>query len=90
MSSVKFNLDNGIEVRDRVSGLKGIIVARCEYVNGCLCYNVQPKTDPKTPHLISDSWWIDEAQLEKVGQGLNSKPIKKKLTGGPTQKATRY
>mgnify|MGYP006921309114 CR=1 FL=1 len=90
MSEVHFELENGIEVIDRVTGVSGIITARCEYVNGCIRYSVSPKADKKTPTIIPDAWWIDEAQLEKIGDGLNKKPIAKKRTGGPTTKAPRF
>ncbi len=90
MSVVEFKLENGIEVRDRVSGVKGIITARCEYVNGCLRYSVAPRVNKEKPNDVPDCWWIDEAQLEKIGEGLNTKPIAKKRTGGPTCKAPRF
>lgn len=33
----------GEKVRDGVTGFKGVITARVEYLNGCLQYCVEPK-----------------------------------------------
>lgn len=88
--SVTFKYENGLQVRDRVTGLSGIINARCEWLNGCLRYSVQPPADQKEPNKMPEGWWIDEAQLEVVGEGLNSKPVEMKRTGGPSLKAPRF
>jgi len=71
----KFELTS--ELRDTISGLKGIAAARCQYMNGCLKYEIQPKglKDGK----IQDSYWIDEEQLVLVKS--NFKEIKP--NGGP-------
>ena len=58
----------GQEVRCKITGLKGIAVARCEYLYGCVRVSVQPKSakDGK----ISEQTYIDEPQLEVVGNGI--------------------
>lgn len=87
MSSVKFKYESGIEVKDMVTGLSGIINGRMECLNGCIRYSVQPKADEKDPHKMPDGWWIDEAQIEVISQGLRAKP-KKSRTGGPMERST--
>lgn len=79
------SLNWGVHVRDTVTGLKGIIDTRAEWLNGCLRYSVQPKmkkADKETPK----SYWVDEAQLEQIGEGVRraDKPEQVARTGGPT------
>ena len=90
MSKVIFKFDTGLEVRCRVTGVKGIINARSEWLNGCIRYSVQPPAEKKTPTVMPDGWWIDEAQLEVISDGLNKKPIAKRRTGGPSTRSPRF
>lgn len=78
----KFNL--GDEVQSLVSGFKGVIVGRAEYLNGCLQYDVvgRVKKDGKVPSI-----WIDEESLEII-TALKVK-VKKSPTGGPQNTPTR-
>ena len=69
----------GSKVRDKVTGFVGITVARTEFLNGCIQYNIQPKVekDNKVPEEIA----VDVGSIEVI------KPkkikIRKKDTGGP-------
>jgi hypothetical protein len=62
----------GWKVKDKVTGLIGIAVAKCTYLNGCIQYNVVPPVNKEnsTPKNI----WIDEGQLSKVSDGIIEKP----------------
>jgi len=56
-------LNLGDEVKDIVSGYKGVITSRTEFISGCIRYGVQPKANMKEmtlPEAIS----FDENQLE--------------------------
>lgn len=78
-TSVKFKHNLGEFVKDKVSGFQGTIDARCQWLNGCIRYSVMPKMkegEAKMP----ESFWIDEAQIEKVDNGVS---IKKSKRGGP-------
>ncbi len=68
----------GDKVRDKVSGFVGIVVAKTEFINGCIQWNVMPKAgkDGKMPEEIG----IDEGSLEVIITKI--KKIKKKDTGG--------
>jgi len=57
-----------VEVRDRVTGLRGIVTGRTEYINGCVQWLVKPPVD-KDGKLV-DGCWIDTIQLEVVGPGI--------------------
>jgi hypothetical protein len=68
----------GMEVRDKVTGFKGIAVAETTWLNGCVRWMLQPKMgkDGKIP----ESAQFDEPQLEVVGKGISEGP---RDTGGP-------
>ena len=59
-----FKFKQGETVRDLVTGFKGIVVARTDYISGCNRYQLQPKVgaDGKFP----DSVTIDEPALERA------------------------
>lgn len=69
----------GDKVKDKITGFKGIAIARCDYLNGCQCYEVQPPCgkDRKMPQPI----WIDVQQLELTG--AKPKVYSGRRTGGP-------
>lgn len=69
----------GNEVQDIVSGIKGIAVARHEFLNGCIRFSIQQKADKEGK--MPDEKWLDVGQLKVVGKGVS---IPKKNTGGPT------
>lgn len=58
----------GMKIRDKVSGLKGIATARVVYLNGCVQYCLAPKARPDA--LEINSYYIDESQLEIIGDGI--------------------
>jgi len=78
-----FKIELGKEVKDKVSGLKGIITSRSENLNMCNRYYVQPKADKDMK--IPDGWWLDEMQLKIIGSGVAPKPEKLR-NGGPMGK----
>jgi hypothetical protein len=79
----KFKLGNTL--RDTVTGVQGITTAYVTYMNGCVQWNIHPKTnkDGKVP----DSLYFDEQQLELVDNGI-AKDNKKEIppTGGAPSK----
>ena len=67
----------GKKVKDNVTGLEGIAVTKCIYLNGCVQYAIQAKIDKDGK--IPDEKWVDEQQLKVIGKGGNvSKPIPEK------------
>ena len=61
----------GEEIKCKVSGFKGIVVAQTEYLNGCIRCGVQPKV--KKDGTLPEVQWFDEPQLEVVGRKKISK-----------------
>lgn len=81
MAKSEWRFELGDRVKDRVSGLVGIITTRTEHLNGCRQYGINPGVD-KDGKMI-EGWNIDGEQLVLVDKGLNEKePIVKKTTGG--------
>jgi len=59
MKDFKFNL--GSEVKDKITGFKGIIRGRSDYLTGCNTYGIQSQ---KLKDERPNEWvWIDEYQL---------------------------
>lgn len=73
----EFNL--GDEVRDTITGLEGIVVARIEYLNGCKQYEVQPEGVQDNGKIKKHSW-IDEPQLKLINS--NNEYEQKEEFGG--------
>ena len=67
----------GDKVHDTITDFKGIAIARCVYLNGCIRVEVQPKKLDKDGK-IRESIWIDESQLEEVEADEGETP-----NGGP-------
>jgi len=56
----KFKL--GDDIKDTVTGFRGTITARIEYLNGCIQYCVEPKVGKEMK--MEKHHWIDEGQIE--------------------------
>ena len=74
----------GKEVLDKLSGLKGVIVAVAEYYNGCVQYLVKTQTVKDGKHVEGE--WIDREFLEILGQKLSRDNITP--SGGPSSSDT--
>ena len=74
----------GQEVKDRVTGFKGIAIGRTHYLQGCDRVLVQPKVG-KDEVTIPDATSFDEPDLVFVGPGIfpDLKPKSTKPPGGP-------
>ena len=74
----------GQEVKDRVTGYRGIVVSRTKYLQGCDRLCVQPKW--KKGEEMPKPQDFDELDLIIVGHGILPKPEPepaKSTTGGP-------
>jgi len=67
----------GQEVKDIISGFKGVVTGKCEYISGCLQFLIQPKG--KTSDTKPAAIWFDIDRLKET----NKKTITlKKETNG--------
>ena len=76
-------IELGDKVKDKIRGFTGTAVARTEFLNGCIQYNIIPRGSKsnKMPEEMS----IGAQSLEVVK--AKKKQIKKESTGGATRKA---
>ncbi len=75
-------IELGCKAEDKVTGLKGIVIARAKYLNGCIQCCLKPRiTAVKTTYPEGE--WIDEIQLKVIGRGVLPplKPEAKKRKG---------
>ncbi len=80
-------IELGKEVRCKITGFKGIVVARTEFINGCVQYNVSPKWE-KGKNPAEQEVSIDESSLELVEKP--KKKIKKNETGGKMTRGLKF
>ena len=71
----------GTKVKCKITGFVGTVVARTEFINGCVQCSVLPKTTKKDK--FPEDMGIDEGSLEPIEK--KKKVIKKKRTGGPSR-----
>ena len=76
-------IELGDEVKDLVSGFKGVAVAKHSYLQGCDRISVQPPVDKEG--MLLDSQSFDEPQLivVKKGKVTAAKKSANKPPGGP-------
>lgn len=70
----------GDEVRDKISGFEGVIVARTEYLWGCVQYAVASRRLKDSGEVL-DWLWLDVDRVEIVQREEATRVVR--LTGGP-------
>ena len=73
-----FKIELGVKVTDSITGFKGIVTGRSEYITGCKQYSVVPKAEK---NKAASAAWFDEDRLV----GSVKKKAAKKPRGGPQQ-----
>lgn len=76
MSEKKLKLGN--RVRDVVTGLEGIAVTKCDYLDGTTQFGIQPPVRPDEGKM-PDITYIDIHRLEKVDEGVHVKTSPKAI-----------
>lgn len=56
----------GALLKDTVTTLEGVVVGRCQYLNGCIQYDIQPQG--LFEGEIFPSLWVDEEQLTLIAE----------------------
>jgi len=57
-------IELGDKVKDKVTGFIGIVVARTEFINGCIQYSVAPKVGKN--NQFQEEMSIDEQSLKVI------------------------
>jgi len=69
---LKSEIKLGQKVKDTVTGFTGIVIAKAEYLNGCISLDIKPEKLSKDGETIA-SEWIDYEQLEVLSAGVTKK-----------------
>ncbi len=82
----KVNL--GDEVKDKITGFRGIVIGITRWLNGCSRVGVQPRKVQKDKGKIAEAEWIDENQLAIVKRAV-LKPVEAVVSGPTSSTPTR-
>jgi hypothetical protein len=84
MPTAEYKYALGSKLRDITCGYEGIAVTVDLHLNGCVRYGIKaPSVDGK----MTETWSIDEQQLELVDEGITKKhEIIQNKTGGPAER----
>ena len=85
----KIEIELGMEVKDAVTGFKGIATAMTQFLNGCERVSVDPPVDKKGEHV--EGRWFDIQQLVILKKTTPARKLYLAAiaTGGPRPDATR-
>ena len=71
----------GDKVRCKITGFTGIVIARTEFINGCIQFNVLPKGEKN--NKMPEDMQIDQQSLEVIPK--KKIKIERERTGGQTR-----
>lgn len=74
-----FKHELGKEAKDKITGIKGIIVGRCEYLFGCNQYGIAGKVNKEGKR--PDTEWFDEGRIELIGNGIKPESVRVEKNG---------
>lgn len=84
-----FKHELGAEAKDLVTGFKGIITSRCQFLTGCSRYGLQPKISKDGK--VEDARYFDENQIEVIGKGvIIRQTAAQRDKGGPQPAPRKY
>lgn len=75
-------IELGQEGQDKVTGLKGIITARHQYLTGCDQYSITPPLAKKGENL-PEIYAFDEGRIKITGRGILPEKVQDQDPGGP-------
>lgn len=75
----------GSKVEDAITGFKGVVTARCKYINGCVQYEITPTT--LKVGVPQKEYWLDEKRVIIIGKAGKKKIAKS--PGGPANHPTK-
>lgn len=80
----KAEIKIGIIAEDKITGFKGTITGKAEYLCGCDQYLLTPKSEENE---YKDSMWIDEGRLIPLAEeGINPEDVQVEKNGGPCRR----
>lgn len=82
---IGFKYNNGDVLRDKVTGLQGVVMVRAEYATGCHHYGLSPRKVLDSG-AVPDWQWLDQSRLELVESVSVRFDIPENSTSGPEPK----
>lgn len=67
---MNFEFERGDEVRDKITGFKGVVISRADHISGCNTYGIKPRK-LKNDGASQDTEWLDEPRLEATGKRVS-------------------
>jgi hypothetical protein len=67
--------------KDKITGFKGIIVGKANYLYGCTQYALAPRVLDKETGKLLETAWFDEGRIEIISDGITSEEVKGKKPG---------
>ena len=89
MSAVNFKYECGDLLKDKVTGITGIVMVRAEYSTGCHHYGLQNQK-PKDNGDAKDWRWLDQSQVKRVKKAVVKFDIDANCTSGPMPEGPSY
>ena len=71
----------GSKVKDKITGFKGVAVARCVYLNGCVQFEVEPLE--LKDGVPQKSFWLDEPRVIEIPKKKTISSKKKDFVNRP-------
>ena len=83
MAFKEFEFDIGSKVSDKITGIRGVVIARADYISGCNQYLMQPDStkQQKKDNTKSDSIWFDGPRLNQLNGSSLVVDTSEKRTG---------
>ena len=64
----------GSKVKDKITGFRGVAVARCVYLNGCVQFEIEPLQ--LKDGVPQKSFWLDEPRVIAITKKTPTKKAK--------------
>lgn len=61
------NIKLGMEIKDEITGFKGVVTGLVDYISGCNQALITPPIEKKTGK-IQESQWLDVQRLKQIGK----------------------
>lgn len=78
-----FKHELGLRAKDKISGMTGVITARCEFLTGCNRYCITPQ-ELKDGRPI-EGMYFDEEQIQIIGNGIEVNSLRGEKNGACAQ-----
>jgi hypothetical protein len=74
-----FKHELGVIGKDKITGFKGVLTSRCEFLTGCNRYCIQPQELKEGKPI--EGIYFDEEQIEIIGEGISKESVRGKENG---------